>query len=73
MDYEKYLQNMKNTSIRTNILNQRLAELGENFPPLTAENYPMEGKEDPAPMIHYIIMVTKMNFQKLLLILKTEK
>lgn len=43
MDYEKYLQDMKNYSIRTNLLNQRLAELGENFPPLTAKNFPMEG------------------------------
>ena len=43
MAYEKYLQRMKNSSIRTNLLNQRLAELGENYPPLTAENYPMEG------------------------------
>ena len=43
LDYEKYLQRMKNSSIRTNLLNQRLAELGEDFPPLTAENYPMEG------------------------------
>ena len=43
MDYEKYLQNMKNSSIRTNLLNQRLAELGENYPPLTSENFPKEG------------------------------
>ena len=44
-DYEKYLQGMKNSSIRTNLLNQRLAELGEDFTPLTAENYPMEAAQ----------------------------
>ena len=33
MDYEKYLQRMKNSSIRTNLLNQRLAELEKIFHP----------------------------------------
>jgi len=54
LDYEKYLQTMKNSSIRTNLLNQRLAELGEDFPPLTAENYPMEGgQRNPYQTLYY--------------------